>query len=447
MKKQEAKMGSRVDRDTFLRNLHQSGLLTPELAEALPRLPETDRGRVLARALVHMQLLTKFQAERLLAGVTTGFVLGQYRILELLGVGGMGKVYKAVHQTMNREVAIKILAPHLMKTSKAKDLFQKEVRAAARLIHPNIVTAFDANQIGDRYFLVMEYVDGPNLDQLVRERGALPVGLACEIIRQTANGLQYAHEMGMVHRDIKPANLLATLIGKNKDLVIKILDFGLARLHEPGARSEEGRTRGESAAGRSIMGTPDFLSPEQGEGGDVDIRSDLYSLGCTFYFLLTGRVPYPGGTSWEKLDRQKNEEPELVEDGRPEIPAAVASIVRRLMAKYPPHRFQTPAEIAAAVAPFAASESAPWEATGRAPGKPPVTDPALPSTGDLSAERALTGTLPPSVAPTPLSYLGLTPGELAQLNDRRHRRKTFFWAAGIVAAVGAAVTLLLVLMQ
>jgi serine/threonine-protein kinase len=432
-------MGSHVDRDTFLRNLHQSGLLTPELEEALPRLPETSRGRVVARVLVDMHLLTKFQAERLLAGVTTGFILGQYRVLELLGMGGMGKVYKAVHQTMNREVAIKILAPHLVKTAKAKDLFQKEVRAAARLIHPNIVTAFDANQIGDRYFLVMEYVDGPNLDQLVRERGALPVTLACEIVRQTANGLQYAHEMSMVHRDIKPANLLAALTGKNKDLVIKILDFGLARLHEPGAE------RAVPAAGRVIMGTPDFLSPEQGAGEDVDIRSDLYSLGCTFYFLLTGQVPFPGGTSQDKLDRHKNEEPELVEQGRPEIPAAVASIVRRLMAKYPPHRFQTPADVAAAIAPFAASQAAPWDSATHAASS--AAEPALPSTDDLNADRSLTGTLPPSFAPTPLSYLGLTHGELAALNDHRRLKKTFLWAAGIVALLVGTIGLLAFLFQ
>jgi serine/threonine protein kinase len=430
---------SSVDRDTFLRNLQRSGLMTAELKEALPRLPDTNRGRVVARALVDMSLLTKFQAERLLAGVTTGFILGQYRVLELIGVGGMGKVYKAVHQTMNREVAIKILAPTLVKTAKAKDLFQKEVRAAARLIHPNIVTAFDANQIGDRYFLVMEYVDGPNLDQLVRERGALPIGLACEIIRQTANGLQYAHEMSMVHRDIKPANLLASLAGKNKDLVVKILDFGLARLHEPGAKTV--------AAARSIMGTPDFLSPEQGQGLDVDIRSDLYSLGCTFYFLLTARVPFPGGTPLEKLDRNKNEEPVPVEEGRPEIPAGVASIVRRLMAKYPPHRFQTPAEVAEAVAPFAVSDSGPWDGKRKSADRSSSTDIALPSSGDLTSDRDLAGTLPPSFAPTPLSYLGLTPADLAGLDEHRHFKRIFLWAAGILTLLAGAVTLLVLSLQ
>jgi serine/threonine protein kinase len=195
------------------------------------------------------------------------------------------------------------------------------------------------------------------------------------------------------------------------------------------------------------MGTPDFLSPEQGEGQDVDIRSDLYSLGCTFYFLLTGNVPFPGGTPLDKVDRHKNEEPAPVEEGRPEIPPAVASIVRRLMAKYPPHRYQTPAEVVAAVAPFADSDSAPWEGTARSDGRPAAPDPSLPSTGDLNADKSLTGTLPPSFAPTPLSYLGLTPTELAGLDDPRHRRRTFFWAAGIVAVLVVAATLLLLFAQ
>jgi serine/threonine protein kinase len=344
----------------------------------------------------------------------------------------MGRVYKAVHKKMNRTVALKLLAPQLVKTAKAKELFQSEVRAAARLIHPNIVTAYDANEEGDRHYLVMEYVDGPNLDQLVRERGPLPVGLACEIIRQAALGLQYAHEMNMVHRDIKPANLLVQLTGKNQDLAVKILDFGLARLQEPG--------RDASAPDRSIMGTPDFLSPEQGANSqDVDIRSDLYSLGCTFYYLLTKRVPFPGGSAVEKLDRQKNEEPVPVEEGRPEIPGPVASIVRRLMAKYPPHRFQKPEDLAAAVAPFAAAGS-PSLSTGPLDGER-----AMPTTGlghgDKSSDAGV-GTLPPDFSATPLSSLGLrAPWEEAH---KRRRLKALFVAIGLVAAlvVGLAAVLI-----
>ncbi len=435
-------MTTHMDRDTFLKNLVQSRLFNAqELEDVLPRLPDTTRGRVVARTLVQLGLLTKFQAELLLAGRTKGFHLSQYRILDLLGEGGMGQVYKAVHLTMNRVVALKLLAPHLVSTARARDLFQKEVRAAARLIHPNIVTAFDANHIGDRHFLVMEFVDGPNLDQLVREQGRLPVGLACEIIKQAAIGLQYAHEIGMVHRDIKPANLLVHLPAQHKDLVVKILDFGLARLNEPGQE-----TQADAARGRIIMGTPDFLSPEQAEGGEVDIRSDLYSLGCTFYFLLARRAPFSGGTSLEKLERHKQEEPVPVEEGRSDVPPGVAGLVRRLMAKYPPHRFQTPAELAAAVAPFAVSGATPWPGPGPSAHLASKTDFALPSTGDLSSEKGLMETFPSDNAPTPHPNLGLTPWELAALDDRRTLKKLLFWAIGIVAILGGLATLLFLLL-
>jgi eukaryotic-like serine/threonine-protein kinase len=339
-----------IDRQRFLENIRRSGLLTAaELRSALQRLPETNRGKVVARALVTWGLLTRFQAELLLAGRTSGFTLGQYRILDRIGAGGMGQVFKARHQTMNRLVALKVLAPQSMKTVRAQQLFQREVRAAGQLLHPNIVTAYDAGEVGGRRFLVMEFVDGPNLDQLIEERGPLPVGLACELVRQTAAGLQYAFQMGMVHRDIKPANLLvqrATAQNPSLPCVVKILDFGLARLH--------GRKQTILTRSNLIMGTPDFVSPEQARDmHDVDIRSDLYSLGCTFYYLLTGRVPFPGGTSMEKMIQQNAHEPEPVEDLCPEAPLAVVTIVRRLMAKKPEDRFQTPAELAAAVAPFA----------------------------------------------------------------------------------------------
>jgi eukaryotic-like serine/threonine-protein kinase len=396
-----------IDSEAFLKNLRRSGLMTrQEIEEVLPRLPRSSRGRVVARSLVEMGLLTKFQAELLLAGRTNGFLLGQYRILEQLGQGGMGRVFKAVHQTMNRTVALKLLAPHLVQTPKARDLFQREVRAAAKLNHPSIVTAYDANQIEDRHFLVMEFVDGPNLDQLVRGQKPLPIPLVCEIIRQAANGLQYAQEMGMVHRDIKPANLLVQLAGPNQDLTVKILDFGLARLHEPGQEALPG-------GDRVIMGTPDFLSPEQAALEEVDVRSDLYSLGCTFYFLLTGRVPFPKGTALEKLERHKTEDPVPVEELRPDVPAAVAGIVRRLMAKYPPHRFQTPAELAAALVPYASAEATTLPATRPATDLSATSDHALPETSDLNLDRpsdgALVGTLPPDFTPTPASHLSLPP--------------------------------------
>src|SRR5262249_10044174 len=302
----------RIDRHAFLANLRQSGLLSAEQLEAaIDRLPETDRARAVARAFVEQGLITKFQAEMLLAGRTSGFILGQYRILDQLGRGGMGRGFKAEHQTMNRIVALKVLAGQFVKTDKAQQMFQREVRAAARLVHPNIVTAYDANQLGDRYYLVMEYVDGPNLEELVRDQGPLPVGQACEFIRQAALGLQYAHELGMVHRDVKPANLLVTAKPGSPGAgaaVVKILDFGLARLH---AREGDNEAGGDSivTSQNTVMGTPDYMAPEQARNlHKVDIRSDLYSLGCAFYFLLTGQVPFPGGSTMEKLVRHTTED-------------------------------------------------------------------------------------------------------------------------------------------
>ena len=432
-------MPSHIDSEVFLKNLHRSGLMTrQEIEEVLPRLPRTSRARLVARSLVEMGLLTKFQAELLLAGRTSGFLLGQYRILEQLGEGGMGRVFKAVHQTMNRTVALKLLSPNLVQTPKARELFQREVRAAARLNHPNIVTAYDANQIDDRHFLVMEYVDGPNLDQLVRVQKPLPVALVCEIMRQAANGLQYAHEVGMVHRDIKPANLLVQLAGPNQELTVKILDFGLARLHEPGQHSLPG-------GDRVIMGTPDYLAPEQAANIDaVDIRSDLYSLGCSFYFLLTGRVPFPKGTALEKLDRHKNEDPVPIEEYRPDVPPPVASMVRRLMAKYPPHRFQTPAELAAALVPFA-NAGAP---TIPAPHLPfDLASHTLPDTSELHSDKpgdaALVGTLPPDFTPTPSSHLTLPVPVEPSANTGR-RWNTFLGALAAVVTLAALIVLLVI---
>lgn len=358
-----------IHRNQFLRNLEKCGLFDhAELREIARTLPSTDRGRVLARYLVQDGTLTKFQAENLLANRTNGFVLGQYKILEELGKGGMGRVFKAEHMTMGRVVALKVLAASLTRTEKARQLFQREVRAAGKLVHPHIVTAFDANRVGERYFLVLEYIDGPTLSSLVRDQGPLPIGQACEFVRQAALGLQHAHALGMVHRDIKPSNLLvqpplgATLEAGG---VVKITDFGLARLSdadEPRAAPREEASDDSIFAGpQQVMGTPDYLSPEQGRNlDDADIRSDLYSLGCSFYFLLTGEVPFPGGSALEKLVRHATVDAEPVEDLRPAVPARVAGLVRAMMAKDPAARPQTPLELADALEPFAEVRPVVW---------------------------------------------------------------------------------------
>jgi eukaryotic-like serine/threonine-protein kinase len=351
-----------IDRATFLAHLRQSGLLTEEQFAAVQHnLPDTNRGRVVARTLVERGLLTRFQAERLLIGRTQGFLLGQYRILDQLGRGGMGRVFKAEHRTMNRLVALKVLSPNVLQTNRARDLFLREVRAIGQLIHPNIVTAFDANEDDGRAYLVLEFVDGPNLDQLVRSQGPLPWNQACDYIRQTAHGLQCAHKQGMVHRDIKPANILVQRKDNTHDLV-KISDFGLARLQTPGVETAGGSYAGTILTRENtVMGTPDYLSPEQARNmHKTDIRSDLYSLGCTFYYLLSGQVLFPGGSTMDKLIRHGTEKPAPVTNQRPDIPQEVAALVLKLLEKRPEDRYQTPADLAAALEPYAVSGSIPW---------------------------------------------------------------------------------------
>lgn len=268
---------------------------------------------------------------------------GQYRLLEELGKGGMGCVYKALHTIMDRVVAIKVIAPELVQNPVAVEWFRREVRACTQLTHPNIVMAYDANECDGFHFLVMEYVHGVTLDALVKQHGPLPIDHACALMRQAALGLQHAHEKGMVHRDIKPGNLLIPKSENDQpaDVLVKIVDFGLARL--------QGKARGDTIALRAeadVLGTPDYISPEQSRDiHAADIRSDLYSLGCTFYFALAGRAPFAGETAMEKLVKHLMDEAEPLENVRPNVPPGVAGIVRKLMAKDPAERPQTPAEL------------------------------------------------------------------------------------------------------
>lgn len=270
--------------------------------------------------------------------------LGRYRLLDELGRGGMGRVYKALHTIMGRVVALKIISPELVSDPVAVEWFLREVRASTQLSHPNIVMAYDANEAEGLRFLVMEYVHGMTLDALVKRQGSLPITYVCALMRQAALGLQHAHEKGMVHRDIKPGNLLIPHPEGDAppEVLVKIVDFGLARLH--------GKTKGDTIALRGeagVLGTPDYIAPEQSRDiHSADIRSDLYSLGCVFYFALTGCVPFPGDNALEKIIKHLTEQPEPLEKMRSDVPPALAALVRRLMAKHPADRFQTPAELA-----------------------------------------------------------------------------------------------------
>jgi tRNA A-37 threonylcarbamoyl transferase component Bud32 len=277
----------------------------------------------------------------------------KYRVLELLGAGGMGTVYRAEHQLMERAVALKVIKRSLTDNPSMVERFRREVKAAARLTHPNIVTAYDADQVADTHFLVMEYVEGASLARLVAEKGRLPVAQACDCVRQTALGMQHAFEKGMVHRDIKPQNLMLTPDGQ-----VKILDFGLARFAmettPAGALLAEAPSEGDSLTQvGTVVGTPDYIAPEQArDAHTADIRADIYSLGCTLYDLLAGEAPFPEGTAVQKVLAHLERTPRPLRELRADVPPGLVRVIDRMMAKDPDRRYQTPAEVAQAVAPF-----------------------------------------------------------------------------------------------
>lgn len=315
-----------------------------------------------AHELVHRGWLTAFQAAKLLAGKHHELVLGSYLLLDELGQGGMGQVFKARHRIMRRVVALKIMRPLCLQGPESVRRFHREVQALSRLTHANVVLAHDAGQEGDRHFFVMEYVDGIDLARWVQRHGPMPISLACNCIRQAALGLQHAHEHGLIHRDIKPANLLlagpaaAPESTAPEKSVVKVLDLGLARWLTP----QDGLDSLATTEQGMIMGTPDFIAPEQIDNvHTADIRADIYSLGCTFYFLLTGKAPFAGNALMTKLVKHREIDPIPVDVLRPDIPPALVAILRTMLAKNPALRYQTPADAAVALEPFCSERTAP----------------------------------------------------------------------------------------
>jgi eukaryotic-like serine/threonine-protein kinase len=341
-----------VNADVFLQNLRESQLLSKEQRDRVQaRVEAQGLDTAMVGELIKEGTLTSYQVGQLEIGRGKGLVLGQYRILEEVGRGGFGCVYKAAHVLMDRIVALKLIAPERVEDDRARSMFLREVRAATRLHHPNIALAYDAGEVEGRLFLAMEFVEGPNLDQLVRKQGPLPLNLAWPMLQQAAQALRCANDEGLVHRDVKPANLLipqaalaaAARSAADAPALVKVVDFGLARLQSPG-------TSGTLFPGKekAFAGTPDFVSPEQARSlHDVDIRSDLYSLGCTFYYALAGRKPFQGATPLEIVLQHIEKEPDPLEYLRPELPPALAGFIRRLMEKRPDKRFQSPNELLA----------------------------------------------------------------------------------------------------
>ena len=374
--------------DEFLEVVVKSGVLEKDVLDpylqqmraggGLPDMPKK-----LAATLVRDGLLTTFQVGQFLQGKWRGFCIsGKYKLLDHLGAGGMGSVFLCEHKSMRRRVAIKVLPVTQAKDPAALERFYREARAVAALDHPNIVRAHDIDHDGRYHFLVLEYVEGASLQEIVKRGGPMDVTRAAHYVRQAALGLHHAHLAGLVHRDVKPGNLLLDRQG-----VLKILDMGLARFFHD---KEDGLTKQHDE--RNILGTADYLAPEQAmDSHAVDIRADIYSLGATFYFLLAGKPPFADGTVAQKLVWHQMRAPEPVRTVRPETPEGLAAVLAKMMGKDPAERYQTPAEVYEALAP--------WTQTPI----PPPPEEEMPRSGRRvrsgSASDVRLSTLPPTPWP------------------------------------------------
>lgn len=396
--------------DQFTRQLTASGLLTnEELSEFRRRLPRDDQSgdaRRLALDLVRSGMLTRFQAACAYRGKARRLVFGQYVILDKLGAGGMGTVFRARDRHMQREVAIKVLLPEALKKQELVERFHREVQAAARLNHTNIVTAYDAGVYRGHHYLVMECVDGQDLASLVREKGPLPVDQAIDFAIQAARGLQHAHERGVVHRDIKPANLLL-----DADGTIKILDMGLARLAERRSSAD-----GLTQAGQ-IMGTVDFMSPEQARDiRNADSRADIYSLGCTLYTLLTARSVYRGETMMNIMMAHCEQPVPRLREARHDVPPRLDLVIQKMLAKQRDDRQQSMDEVIADLEACRAPETSSRRRTSAVPKRRPPRNSAATL---VTPQRPRRGTLTAVIQPRPAAATGSTTrtAETASLLD------------------------------
>jgi serine/threonine protein kinase len=335
---------AKVSVDKFLELVKRSGLVEnkDQLSKALGALKDhfdgalPDDAETVANHLIEADLITKWQSEKLLDGRYKGFFLGKYKLLGHLGSGGMSSVYLADHVLMQRRVAIKVLPQRRVEDSSYLARFHQEAQAAARLNHKNIVRAYDIDNDKNTHYLVMEYVEGSDLQQLVKDDGPLDYDKAANYIAQAAEGLEHAHQRGLVHRDIKPANLLVD--GKG---IVKILDMGLARF------TDEERASLTVAHDENVLGTADYLAPEQAiNSHNVDNRADIYSLGCTLYYLLTGHPPFPDGSLPQRLLAHQTKQPAPILKDRPDAPADLVAICENMMAKSADSRPPTAAAVA-----------------------------------------------------------------------------------------------------
>jgi serine/threonine protein kinase len=396
--------------EEFLRCLEKSRLLTPEqLAHTRAEFATGSAGaapapQAVADALVERDWITAWQA-RLLLGGQRAFFVGKYKLLDRLGGGGMGTVFKAHHAMTDRIVALKMVNRALLANPPAVARFRTEVRLICSLNHPNIITAHDADSDGNVHFLVMEFFQGRDLRVWLKNNGPLPVDWSCDCIRQAALALEHARQRGLVHRDIKPENILADGHDTKTAPAVKLLDLGLARLtHEEPA--EDADLAGEG----QVMGTPDYISPEQAtSAGAADIRSDIYSLGVTLFKIVTGVLPFEEGDVRQRLMARLLKDAPTLSTRRPGVPAEFDLVVARMLAREPGERYQTPAEVAEALRPFTIEgQRLEREAATPVPG-----DAQLGSFLNRMASEQQSAMSPAAVAPAPVP-VAPTPSPSAQ---------------------------------
>ncbi|HEY2910321.1 MAG TPA: serine/threonine-protein kinase [Gemmataceae bacterium] len=327
--------------EELIQLIRKSGMIDETKLSSYLQRREFARGlpadaREFADDMVRDGILTYFQAEQFLLGKWRGFTIGKYKLLERVGVGGMGQVFLCEHMFMKRRVAIKVLPPAKAEQPAALGRFYREARAAGGLSHPNIVRTHDIDQDGNLHFIVMDYVDGANLLDVVKKFGPMNLERAVSYTRQAAFGLDYAFRSGIIHRDVKPGNVLIDRKG-----IARILDLGLARFYKD--HSDQLTMKYDD---KIVLGTADYVAPEQvANSHSVDIRADIYGLGATFYFLLAGHPPFPIGTVSQKLLWHRTKEPTPLQQIRPDLPDGIVQIVHRMMAKDAKARFQTPAQV------------------------------------------------------------------------------------------------------
>lgn len=345
--------------DSFLDIVRKSKVLDEgKLSQFIEQLSTEEnpleRPEQVAQRLYQDGLLSYFQSRQLLQGRWRRFIIGQkYKLIELIGQGGMGAVYLCEHMSLRRPVAVKVMPEEKVKAPGALERFQREARAIAQLDHNNIVRAFDMGCDEGVHFMVMEYVDGVNLEKLIskhfKDQG-LPLARAVHYAVQTAMAMQHAHEIGWIHRDIKPANILVDRYG-----CVKLLDLGLSRLFEG---DTDGLTKKFDEG--NVLGTADYIAPEQAlDVSAVDIRADIYGLGCTLYFLLAGRPPFHKGTIAQKLVWHQTKYPDHLRTVRPDLPEEINEIVFKMIAKKPDDRYREPIDVIEALQPYLTEEIVP----------------------------------------------------------------------------------------